>query len=101
MRTLAVLPVKSFGSAKRRLGDAVAAAERRELASAMARDVLDALAAVRGLDGVIVVTAAAGGLSAASPGGLSEGRSAAAPGPHSAAAPEGLSAAAPGRRFAA
>jgi 2-phospho-L-lactate guanylyltransferase len=57
MRTLAVLPVKSFGRAKQRLGDTVAAAERQGLAEAMACDVLEALRAVRGLDGVVVVSA--------------------------------------------
>jgi 2-phospho-L-lactate guanylyltransferase len=55
MRTLAVLPIKSFGRAKQRLGSAVA--QRPRLAEAMAADVLEALAAVRGLDGVVVVTA--------------------------------------------
>jgi 2-phospho-L-lactate/phosphoenolpyruvate guanylyltransferase len=55
MRTLAVLPIKSFERAKQRLGSAVS--ERPRLAEAMAADVLDALAAVRGLDGVVVVTA--------------------------------------------
>jgi 2-phospho-L-lactate/phosphoenolpyruvate guanylyltransferase len=68
MRTLAVLPVKSFGRAKQRLGDAVA--DRPELAAAMVGDVLDALGAVRGLDGVIVVTA---NPALAAPGGLSSG----------------------------
>jgi 2-phospho-L-lactate/phosphoenolpyruvate guanylyltransferase len=58
MRTLAVLPVKSFGRAKQRLGGGVAAIERQGLAEAMASDVLDALRGVRGLEGVIVVTAA-------------------------------------------
>jgi 2-phospho-L-lactate guanylyltransferase len=81
MRTLAVLPVKSFGRAKQRLGDSVAGAERQGLAEAMARDVLDALGAVRGLAGVIVVTAAgdslAPGLPSAAPHGRSPG---AAPG---------------------
>jgi len=57
MRTLAVLPVKSFGMAKQRLGEAVGGVERRELAEAMAGDVLEALGAVRGLEGVIVVSA--------------------------------------------
>ena len=57
MRTLAVLPVKSFGRAKQRLGDAVAGVERRELAAAMVGDVLAALGAMEGLDGVIVVSA--------------------------------------------
>jgi 2-phospho-L-lactate guanylyltransferase len=67
MRTLAVLPVKSFGRAKQRLGDTVAGAERQGLAEAMARDVLDALGAVRALEGVILVTAASGGLTSAAP----------------------------------
>ena len=57
MRTLAVLPVKSFGLAKQRLGDAVGAEDRRALARAMAGDVLDALGRVEGLGGVIVVSA--------------------------------------------
>ena len=57
MRTLAVLPVKSFAAAKQRLAAAVDQPDRRELAEAMVRDVLAALGAVRGLDGVIVVTA--------------------------------------------
>jgi 2-phospho-L-lactate guanylyltransferase len=55
MRTLAVLPVKSFRRAKQRLGAAVA--DRPALAAAMVRDVLGALAAVPGLDGIVVVTA--------------------------------------------
>jgi 2-phospho-L-lactate/phosphoenolpyruvate guanylyltransferase len=57
VRTLAVLPVKSFGLAKQRLGDAVGAEERRVLARAMAGDVLEALGRVDGLGGVIVVSA--------------------------------------------
>ena len=57
MRTLAVLPVKSFGLAKQRLGEAVGAADRRALARAMAGDVLEALGRVHGLEGVIVVSA--------------------------------------------
>jgi 2-phospho-L-lactate/phosphoenolpyruvate guanylyltransferase len=56
MRTLAVLPVKSFGRAKQRLGAAVEGVERADLAQAMVGDVLEALHAVRGLDGVIVVS---------------------------------------------
>jgi 2-phospho-L-lactate/phosphoenolpyruvate guanylyltransferase len=55
MRTLAVLPIKSFGRAKQRLRSVIA--QRPRLAEAMAADVLEALAAVRGLDGVVVVTA--------------------------------------------
>jgi 2-phospho-L-lactate/phosphoenolpyruvate guanylyltransferase len=57
MRTVAVLPVKSFGRAKQRLGEAVGAPERAELAAAMVGDVLAALGNVAGLDDVFVVTA--------------------------------------------
>ena len=53
MRTVAVLPIKSFSRAKSRLGEQFA---RSELAAAMARDVLGALAATPGVDDVIVVT---------------------------------------------
>jgi 2-phospho-L-lactate/phosphoenolpyruvate guanylyltransferase len=55
MRTVAVLPVKSFGRAKQRLRPA--AVDRPELAAAMVGDVLEALGAVRGLDGIVVVSA--------------------------------------------
>jgi 2-phospho-L-lactate guanylyltransferase len=55
MRTLAVLPVKSFGRAKQRLRPA--GVDRAELAAAMVGDVLEALGAVQGLDGVVVVSA--------------------------------------------
>jgi 2-phospho-L-lactate/phosphoenolpyruvate guanylyltransferase len=54
MRTVAVLPVKSFGRAKQRLRPA--GVDRAELAAAMVGDVLEALGAVRGLDGVVVVS---------------------------------------------
>lgn len=57
MRTLAVLPVKSFGLAKQRLGEAVGAEQRRALARAMVGDVLEALGRVERLEGVIVVSA--------------------------------------------
>lgn len=50
MRTVAVLPVKSFGRAKTRLGRA----DRPALAAAMVADVLDALARVEGLEVVVV-----------------------------------------------
>ena len=56
MRTVAVIPVKSFGRAKQRLRPA--GMDRAELAAAMVGDVLEALGAVRGLDGVVVVSAA-------------------------------------------
>jgi 2-phospho-L-lactate guanylyltransferase len=57
MRTVAILPVKSFGRAKQRLDAAVGQPDRGELAAAMVSDVLAALAAVAGLEDVIVVTA--------------------------------------------
>jgi 2-phospho-L-lactate guanylyltransferase len=57
MRTAAVLPVKSFGTAKQRLGAAVGRQDRGELAAAMLGDVLDALRATGGLAELIVVTA--------------------------------------------
>lgn len=56
MRTLAVLPVKSFPNAKQRLRSGLEPALRRRLAEAMLYDVLRALAA-SDLDEVIVVTA--------------------------------------------
>jgi 2-phospho-L-lactate/phosphoenolpyruvate guanylyltransferase len=57
MQTLAVLPVKRFTSAKRRLDDALAGGSRRALAEAMLADVLTALRRVEALDAVLVVTA--------------------------------------------
>jgi 2-phospho-L-lactate/phosphoenolpyruvate guanylyltransferase len=57
MRTVAVLPVKTFARAKQRLAEAVGEPERRDLAVAMVADVLDALAGVDALEAVIVVTA--------------------------------------------
>jgi 2-phospho-L-lactate/phosphoenolpyruvate guanylyltransferase len=53
---VAILPVKRFDAAKRRLGPAIPPAARRELAGAMAEDVLDALSRAGGLDAVIVVS---------------------------------------------
>jgi 2-phospho-L-lactate guanylyltransferase len=55
LRTAAVLPVKSFGIAKSRLGTAFP--HRPTLAEAMVGDVLAALGQVAGLELVIVVTA--------------------------------------------
>ena len=56
MKTVAILPIKSFARAKRRLGDAVGGGERRALAAAMLEDVLAALGAVPGIVDVLVVT---------------------------------------------
>jgi len=57
MDTVAVLPIKTFARAKHRLSAAVEPPGRRELAEAMVGDVLEALGAVEGLDGLIAVTA--------------------------------------------
>ena len=57
MGTAAVLPIKSFTSAKQRLADAVGGADRRELAEAMVTDVLATLSGMSSLDYVVVVTA--------------------------------------------
>jgi 2-phospho-L-lactate/phosphoenolpyruvate guanylyltransferase len=56
MRTLAILPVKTFGAAKQRLAAALRPAMRSALARAMFRDVLASLRGVPRLD-VVVVTA--------------------------------------------
>jgi 2-phospho-L-lactate/phosphoenolpyruvate guanylyltransferase len=55
MRTAAILPVKSFGRAKQRLGAAFP--DRPRLAGAMLADVLEALGRADGLDDLIVVSA--------------------------------------------
>jgi 2-phospho-L-lactate guanylyltransferase len=57
MRTLAILPVKSFDAAKRRLAPTLGSGLRRALAQAMFTDVLTSLRRVPGLDSVAVVTA--------------------------------------------
>jgi 2-phospho-L-lactate guanylyltransferase len=57
MRTVAILPVKHFGEAKRRLSERMTAGARRALAEAMFSDVLIALRRASAVDGVLVVTA--------------------------------------------
>jgi 2-phospho-L-lactate/phosphoenolpyruvate guanylyltransferase len=57
MRTLAILPVKSFGAAKQRLAAALGSRSRQALAEAMFADVLASLGRVEELDAVSVVTA--------------------------------------------
>ena len=52
----AVVPVKEITDAKQRLAAVLSAAQRRELALAMLEDVLAALAGVRELAGMLVVT---------------------------------------------
>ena len=56
MTTVAILPVKRFDRAKQRLGQRLDAATRETLVEAMLRDVLAALAEVRLLYRLIVVT---------------------------------------------
>jgi 2-phospho-L-lactate/phosphoenolpyruvate guanylyltransferase len=65
MVTVAVLPIKTFARAKHRLAEAVDVPDRHALAEAMSGDVLDALAAVAGLDRVVAVTAEPSAVSAA------------------------------------
>jgi 2-phospho-L-lactate/phosphoenolpyruvate guanylyltransferase len=57
VRTLAILPVKSFGAAKQRLAGSLGAGSRQALAQAMFIDVLITLRRVPGLEEVVVVTA--------------------------------------------
>jgi 2-phospho-L-lactate/phosphoenolpyruvate guanylyltransferase len=56
MRTIAILPVKSFSVAKQRLAGLLGAGSRQALAQAMFSDVLTSLRHVPGLDAVAVVT---------------------------------------------
>ena len=60
MTTIAILPVKSFHEAKRRLAEDMTPGERRVLAEAMFSDVLVALRRARSITSVLVVTADAG-----------------------------------------
>jgi 2-phospho-L-lactate guanylyltransferase len=56
MRTLAVVPVKSFSSAKQRLSGVLATGSRGSLAQAMFSDVLGALRRAEQVDEIAVVT---------------------------------------------
>jgi 2-phospho-L-lactate guanylyltransferase len=56
MRTLAVLPIKSFKDAKQRLEPRLDSPSRRLLAEAMFSDVLVALRRARSIDAILVVT---------------------------------------------
>ena len=55
MRTAAILPVKSFGAAKQRLGSLLGSGSRHALAQAMFQDVLASLRKVEGIETVVVV----------------------------------------------
>jgi 2-phospho-L-lactate guanylyltransferase len=57
MRTVAILPIKSFGEAKQRLAHEFDAPTRRALAQAMFSDVLVALRRTTSVDETVVVTA--------------------------------------------
>jgi 2-phospho-L-lactate guanylyltransferase len=57
MRTLAILPIKSFRASKQRLSGLLGRGSRQALAQAMFLDVLAALRRVRGIDAIAVVTA--------------------------------------------
>ena len=57
MRTLAILPIKSFGASKQRLSDLLGRGSRQALAQAMFLDVLSVLRRVAGIDAIAVVTA--------------------------------------------
>lgn len=56
MRTIAILPVKRFDSAKQRLAGQLGSGARQALVQAMFQDVLASLRHVEGLDAVTVVT---------------------------------------------
>ena len=56
MRTIAILPVKSFGAAKQRLAGAFGSGSRQALAQAMFSDVLASLRHIAGIDAIAVVT---------------------------------------------
>jgi 2-phospho-L-lactate guanylyltransferase len=56
VKTLAILPVKSFGAAKQRLAESLGAGSRQALAQAMFTDVLTALRRTHELDGIAVIT---------------------------------------------
>ncbi|MEA2441536.1 MAG: 2-phospho-L-lactate/phosphoenolpyruvate guanylyltransferase [Thermoleophilaceae bacterium] len=57
MRTLAIVPIKSFDLAKQRLSDSLAIGGRRSLVQAMFSDVLGALRHTDGIEQIAVVTA--------------------------------------------
>jgi 2-phospho-L-lactate guanylyltransferase len=57
MRTLAIVPIKSFDLAKQRLSESLASGGRRSLVQAMFSDVLGALRKTEGIEAIAVVTA--------------------------------------------
>ena len=65
MRTLAILPIKSFGAAKQRLAGLLGTGSLAALSQAMFSDVLSSLRRVRSVESIAVVTAADAAQSAA------------------------------------
>src|SRR5215212_8365885 len=57
MRTLAIVPIKSFDIAKQRLSESLASGGRRSLVQAMFSDVLGALRKTEGIEEIAIVTA--------------------------------------------
>jgi 2-phospho-L-lactate guanylyltransferase len=57
MRTIAILPIKSFGAAKQRLAGLLGSGARQALVQAMFQDVLASLRRVPELDAIAVITA--------------------------------------------
>jgi 2-phospho-L-lactate guanylyltransferase len=55
VRTAAILPVKTFGAAKQRLGSLLGAGSRQALAQAMFQDVLAALRKVESIERIVIV----------------------------------------------
>lgn len=55
MRTAAILPIKSFGAAKQRLGSLLGSGSRQALAQAMFQDVLASLRRVEGIECIAIV----------------------------------------------
>lgn len=55
MRTATILPVKSFGAAKQRLGSLLGSGSRQALAQAMFQDVLASLRKVEAIERIVVV----------------------------------------------
>jgi 2-phospho-L-lactate guanylyltransferase len=56
LRTLAIVPIKSFASAKQRLAGVLASGSRRSLVQAMFSDVLGGLRRTDGIEAIAVVT---------------------------------------------
>jgi 2-phospho-L-lactate guanylyltransferase len=55
VRTAAILPVKSFGAAKQRLGSLLGSGSRQALAQAMFQDVLASLRKVEAIERIVIV----------------------------------------------